>query len=122
LPIWFWVVVVLSPFAALVSLTHFRRASNVDLAFGPAGRRRHRLFLGLITGASAAGFGMLGALDFGQPALAIILFVCMIGLAVAGLVVRTFRTVKIGRKYAHLRLRPSVAAAFAQHPPPPASR
>jgi hypothetical protein len=120
-PNWFWIVVVMNPLMAVLGLTHFRRASNVDLALGPAGRRRHRLFLGLLVGASATGYAMLAAFCFDQTGLGVLLFVGMIGLAVAGLVNRTFRTVKIDRKYAHLALRPSVAAAFARLPPPPAS-
>jgi hypothetical protein len=111
-------VLVLAPGVAVVSFTHFRRMSSVVLSFGPAGRRRHRQFLGTVVAASASGAGMLLAVDLGQPAIAVLLLLCLIGFAVAGLVVRTFSVAKIGRRYARLRLRPAVAAAFARLPPP----
>jgi hypothetical protein len=122
MPLWYLIlVVVLNPGLAVLSFTHFRRLSSVVLALGPAGRRRHRLFLGVVVAASTSGVGMLLAVDLGQPAIAILFLLCLIGLVVAGLIVRTFSVGKIGRKYAHLRLRPAVAAAFARLPPPPAS-
>ena len=119
MPLWYLILVVLlAPGVAVVSFTHFRRTSSAVLSFGPAGRRRHRQFLGTVVAASASGVGMLLALDLGQPAIAVLFLLCLIGFAVAGLVVRTFSVAKIGRKYVRLRLRPAVAAAFARLPPP----
>src|SRR5262245_6853361 len=120
MPLWYLILVVmLAPGVAVVSFTHFRRMSSVVLAFGPAGRRRHRLFLGMVIAASTSGLGILLALHVGQPAIAVLFLLCLIGFAVAGLVVRTFSVAKIGRRYARLRLRPAVAAAFSRLPPPP---
>jgi hypothetical protein len=74
----------------------------------------------MVVAASASGVGMLLAVDLGQPAIAVLFLLGLIGFAVAGLVVRTFSVAKIGRKYVRLRLRPAVAAAFARLPPPAA--
>jgi hypothetical protein len=123
-PVWFRIMAVLAPRLAMVTYSFFRRSSNVEMGMGPAGRRRQRLVLALMVAAVADLLVATAAMMMGIPDGWIvigILVACFLGLAVAALVTRVFRIVKIDRRYAHLALRPRVAAAFARLPPPPAS-
>jgi hypothetical protein len=118
-PIWFKFVAVSSPITAAMTYTALRRSSNVELALGPAGRRRHRLLLALLIAAVVDGFVFIqwgSSLDAEVRGLLFLLFV---GLVVALPFVRVFRVVEIDRRYARLRLTRRAADAFARLPAPP---
>jgi hypothetical protein len=111
---------------AMAAYPNVRRPSNVEMGLGPAGRRRHRLVLALII---ASVLDLIVAdmmFESHTPdgfMLAGLLALCFLGLVLAAWVMRVFRVVKIDRQYAHIALRPQVAAVFARLPvPPPAPR
>jgi hypothetical protein len=120
-PLWFKLIAGPWPLVAVMTYTAFRRSSNVELALGPAGQRRHRLCLLLCLAAMLDGIALfLLAISRGSaPALAGLLFLTLVSLILSVLVLRVFRVAKIDRHYARIRLRPRVAAAFARLPAPP---
>ena len=102
-----------------MTYTALRRSSNVELALGAAGRRRHRLLLALLV---AAVLDALVVIEWGVSlggAVTGLLFLLFVGLVVALPFVRVFRVVKIDRRYARLRLTRRAADAFARLPAPP---
>jgi hypothetical protein len=115
-PLWFKLVAV--PFPMLAGLTYsaLRRSSNVQLALGPAGQRRHRLWLLLCLAAMVNGMALF---LFAPSGVAPLLLLTLVALIATVLGLRIFSVVKIDRHYARLLLRPRVAAAFARLPAPP---
>jgi hypothetical protein len=122
---WFKVVIVfapllggsLAPALAAMTYTAMRRSSNIEAGLGPAGQRRHRLGVLLSFAATIDFLALL--LTLGKvPGLAGLLLLALIVLISVVLVLRVFSVSRIDRRYAHIRLRPRVAAAFARLPPP----
>ena len=117
-PIWFKLMAGPWPVLAAMTYTAFRRSSNVPLALGPAGQRRHRLGLLLCLAAMVNGIALF---LFVPSGVAPLLLLTLVALIAAVLVLRVFSVAKIDRHYARIRLRPRVAAAFSRLParPPP---
>jgi hypothetical protein len=118
-PLWFRLIAVPWPIVAATTYSALRRSSNVELALGPAGQRRHRLGLLLCLAAMCNGIALFLRLTSPGSPVNGLLLVTLVALIVAVMFLRVFRVAKIDRRYAHLRLRPRVAAAFARLPPPP---
>jgi hypothetical protein len=115
-PVWFKLMAGPWPMLAALTYTAFRRSSNIQLALGPAGQRRHRLGLLVCLAAMVNGIALFLLLpsDFAG-----LLALTLVTLVATALLLRVFQVVKIDRRYARLRLRPRVAAAFARLPAPP---
>ena len=120
-PLWFKLMAGPWPLVAAMTYTAFRRSSNVQLALGPAGQRRHRFGLLLCLAAMFNGIALflLGISPGSARGVGGVLFLTLVALIVSVLVLRVFRVAKIDRHYARIRLRPRVAAAFARLPAPP---
>lgn len=120
-PGWFRMMAVIAPMLAVFAYGVFRKASSVEVGFGPAGRKRRRLTALLSLGAALTAIAFVviatGARDDGQEKM-IFLFVSFLGLFAAAMLSRVFRVVRIDRRTTHLALRRPVVDAFARLPPP----
>ena len=117
-PLWFKLFAVPYPMLAAMTYSSFHRSSSIELGLGPAGHRRHRFGLLLCLAAMIDGLALVTSPGW-EPALAGLLFLTLLALIFSALALRVFQVDKIDRRYARLRLRPRVAAAFARLPAPP---
>lgn len=117
-PLWFKLFAVPYPVLAALTYSVFRRSSNIELGLGPAGQRRDRLGRLLCLVAMINGIALVTSPGW-EPALAGLLFLTLAALIFSVLALRVFSVDKIDRRYARIRLRPRVAAAFARLPAPP---
>ena len=117
-PIWFRVMAVFGPGAALLAYVGLRWTSTVSFGLGTAGRRRHGLMLLLIVAAVIDAGVVLDRPAHLRGALGGLMFLLFVGLLIAAAAARVFEVVRIDRRYARLRIGQRAAAAFARLPAP----